>query len=169
MESQNPSQSPTASQPKVPDTTPQMDLLECIQRNMFSDAMLMSMGLRFMGSVMERHPEVNKPELYAKVEFGAGCPFDAKEFEIEASSAASFCPSSLISRYDEIVEALALHLRKLLEGRNSCPDAVLPSWLLGSRMVGGTLRLQLEIKQWHQEHCYMAEFTYIWVSQKVKE
>ena len=107
---------------------PQVAILQSIQRNMFSDPALESAGLVILGEAIRRSPELNNPDLFADVTFGAETNNDWEKYEIKTAPIWSGQISKLLPSFDFIVEQVINSLTDTIESY---------------RIVAGTLRMRI--------------------------
>ena len=142
METSNPTQ--TENLP-----LPQVDVLECISKNMFADIALQSIGLRVLGSVFQEHPELNKPDLYERIdEFNATFNKTWDKFTLQAENAGGYLPPLFLKQYDNLVDTIV----QILNHATSDPCV---------KIVAGTVRLHVELNQYS-----MLTFMLIWIAKK---
>jgi len=147
MESPSPNQ--TENRP-----LPQIDVLQCVNRNLFPDVALQTIGLRILGSVFEKHPELNKPELYERVdEFDQKFKTNWNEFKIQARYVGAISFHMLLTSYDSMVNEVAGFVRHIAS------EPVV-------KIVGGTLRLHVGIRHYHCEDDVTVVFTLMWIEKQ---
>ena len=136
------------NQTEIP-SLPQVDVLECISKNMFADIALQSIGLRVLGSVFQEHPELNKPELYVRVdEFNATLNKTWDKFTLQAANVGSYLPPLFLKQYDNLVDAITQVLIHVTS-------------ISSVKIVAGTVRLHVELNQYS-----MLTFILLWIEKK---
>jgi hypothetical protein len=96
----------------------QATLLQIIQRNTFIQPCLENYGVMVLGEAIRRSPEINKPELFEDVEFGADQNKDWEDYSIRTQSVWSGSITKLLPAFESVVEAAIPKIIQVIEDTN---------------------------------------------------
>lgn len=97
---------------RTPD--PKLAILQTIQHNMMSDAILQTLGYVLLGTAIRSAPDLNDKAHYADVDFSEDKDIDVSKFEVGSASAGDLNPAKLLTEFDTITKMLAEKVRSIL-------------------------------------------------------
>lgn len=120
--------------PKATDV--RREIRDLMIQNIYSDAILQSIGLIILGEAIRRHPELNDPGLYL-AELDLDDPDVNPSMRINSASLECMPISRLLDDIEDMINRTAAELRRVLNAYDAihCPH----------RMVAGTLRIHVDL------------------------
>jgi ABC-type phosphate transport system substrate-binding protein len=107
---------------------PKLAILQAIQRNMLSDAVLQSIGYIFLGTALRNNPELNDKSHYADVDFNEDKDVDPNKFAIGTATVGYVSAQNIITAFDDVVNMMADAVRDITSA---------------NKIIAGTLRIAL--------------------------
>ena len=108
---------------------PQLYMLMTLQKNMFFDAALQSMGYVILGTVFKRRPDLNDNKHYLDLTFTPAEHNKCwQDFGIQQRIGGQYRLADVTTNFDKIVEQTTCYIENALESS-------------GGRLVAGTLRI----------------------------
>ena len=150
-----------AEQPEQPAPVPEnpkKEILDLVVKNIYSDAILQSIGLIILGEAIRRNPILNDRSFYdEELDFDKLNPED---YEIRHVPVASTPTNYLLESLDNTIDTVAVFLGQVLANPRRTSPAI----------VAGTLRINVHMTtptadNWNTE----LSFNLFWIVKKHKE
>ena len=110
---------------------PKMAILQSIQRNLMSDAILQALGYVILGTAIKNAPDLNDKSHYADVDFSEDKDVDISKFGIGTASIGEIDPAKLLTEFDSITKTLADEVRTAL---------------IDHKIVAGSMRINMAFR-----------------------